>query len=116
MVGGRRYEVLHDGALPVLPPWIEHLLATARREPPARPASPGGHRRLAAACHVVETAQEGQRNDKLYWAARIVAEIVAGGQADTAMVTEALVSAALAAGLPADEARRTVASGLGSGR
>ena len=115
VVDGRPYEVLHDRESAPLPPWLGYLLAPTVRRPAMRPASPGGHRRLAALCQFVEHAAEGERNQSLYWSACRAAEIVAAGQADAAVAGDALVSAAVAAGLPADEARRTVASGLGSG-
>lgn len=114
VVGGRRYEAMSDIAPASLPPWIARLLAPAGHA--ARRTSPGGHRRVAALCRLVEDAPEGQRNTVLHWSACRGAEVVAAGQADARLIADLLVSAAVAAGLPADEARRTVASGMGSAR
>jgi Bifunctional DNA primase/polymerase, N-terminal len=114
-VDGKPYEVLDDRPPVPLPQWIARMLtrqpATPRPSGPrdGRPVTPG---RLGGLVRTVETAQPGQRNDALYWAACRAAEL---DGADPAAVTGALLDAALAAGLTDREARRTITSAMGGG-
>jgi hypothetical protein len=57
-------------------------------------------------------ARPGQRNDKLFWCACRLAELLAEG-APSAWI-ELLVEAGVAAGLGEAEVRKTIRSGLGA--
>jgi hypothetical protein len=112
-VGDAAYEVIYDQAPVPLPEWIARLLAPAPARTVARPirhGTAGG--RLAGLLRTVEQAQQGTRNERLFWAASRAAEMVAVGSADAREVTEQLVAAAVSAGLPDAEARRTIASAM----
>lgn len=93
------------------PAWLTALL----RPPPPPPRRP--HRlgastgRLEGLLRTVATAQPGQRNTTLHWAACRAAELVANGASPDA-VTAGLVGAAIAVGLDHREAAATVRSGL----
>lgn len=117
------------------PEWLLDLLdKPAPHEPPAQvegaPSSPKPRnddplfaRRRAYAVAALEreaeavaTAQEGGRNARLNEAAHAVANYVGSGHLAEAEVYEALTAAAMAAGLDAKETRKTIASGIKSGR
>jgi hypothetical protein len=87
------------GAVP-LPPFARQALEV----PPLRTREHGGGLNSAdALLHLVEQAENGNRNAMLYWAAcRAVDE--------GADLEDALVDAAVRCGLSEPEARRTVAS------
>ncbi|ONH33637.1 bifunctional DNA primase/polymerase [Pseudofrankia asymbiotica] len=118
---GVRYRWENDDQPAPLPAWVRALATPPAPEPrPAaprfRPASGSGtaapDRILAGLVQVVMDAAEGTRNDRLYWAARRVAEHAGAGRLDLETGADALLSAAAAVGLPAFEAERTVQSGL----
>jgi Bifunctional DNA primase/polymerase, N-terminal len=114
-VDGQPYKVLDSQPPAPLPEWIARMLTRPHTTP--RPAEPRGGRtvtpgRLDGLVRTVETAQPGQRNDALYWAACRAAEL----DADPGEVTGALLAAALTAGLTEHEARRTIGSAMGGGR
>jgi len=118
VVGGRRYELVHDAApLPVLPAWLAALAAPARPGRPL-PITPDGpvYGRLRGVVETVLASQPGQRNGLLHWAACRAGEMVAAGQVDRATAEALLVRAAVDAGLRGgeSEARRTIASGFRS--
>ena len=64
---------------------------------------------------LVAAARPGTRNDTLNRAAFSLGQLVAAGLLPPLAVVSALASAAERAGLPADEARRTIRSGLAAG-
>jgi len=126
LIGGRRYAARGDFlplALP-LPAWIARLLAQ-------EPAVPGITRPLPALDRVqgrayalaafreetrrVAEARVGTRNDTLNRAAFSLGQLVAAGLIPPLPVMTGLADAAARAGLPADEARRTIRSGLAAG-
>lgn len=106
-------EVAEEGAAPQEP-----------RPTGARAAgrtSSGGLRPYVAAAlknelQAVENAPEGERNHTLNKAAHALGQLVGAGELDEARAVAELVSAATNAGLPEVEARRTIASGLKSGK
>jgi hypothetical protein len=125
-IDGRRYEPRGDFlplALP-LPIWIARLLS----EEPARPEAarplpiPGGAPGRAYAFAAlreqtrrVAAARPGARNDTLNRAAFSLGQLVAAGLIPPLPAMTALADAAAHAGLPADEARRTILSGMAAG-
>jgi Bifunctional DNA primase/polymerase, N-terminal len=119
VVDGKLYELL-DGCDPApLPPWLDRMLAPSPRpgsSPSPRPSSSPSPGRFAALVSKVETAKEGNRNDILYWAACRAREMADAGEVGTEGAAAFLRSAAVAAGLSEAEARRTVASAMGSTR
>ncbi len=125
-VGGRAYTA-RGGVLPLalpLPAWITRLLT----EPPALPESVrplpsldrAQGRAYALAAFREETgrvaqAPVGTRNDTLNRAAFSLGQLVAAGLIPPLPVMTGLAEAAARAGLPADEARRTIRSGMAAG-
>ncbi|MER5887266.1 bifunctional DNA primase/polymerase [Streptomyces sp. NPDC001941] len=92
-------------ALAAAPPVLLQLLAPPRPAPRAAASLPlSGHQSVALVRFVLD-APDGQRNDRLYWAA-----CRAHGSSDPAPLAAALIEAALHIGLPEPEARATVAS------
>ncbi len=121
-IGERAYTARDDRAPVPLPPWIAGLL-TGR--PPAADSLPvprGGLRGTAYAMaalrdetRLVAAARPGTRNDTLNRAAFSLGQLAAAGILPPLAVVSALADAAERAGLPADEARRTIGSGLAAG-
>jgi len=120
---GERAYTARDERTPVqLPAWIAGLLT---ERPPAGsnlPVPRGGTRGTAYAmaalrdeARLVAAAQPGTRNDTLNRAAFSLGQLVAAGLLPQMAVASALADAAERAGLPADEARRTIRSGLAAG-
>jgi hypothetical protein len=120
---GQRAYTAQDERTPVpLPPWIAGLLTD---KPSARAALPfprGGAQGAAYAMaalrdetRMVTAARPGTRNDTLNRAAFSLGQLVTAGLLPPLAVVSALASAAERAGLPADEARRTIRSGLAAG-
>ncbi|MER5911971.1 bifunctional DNA primase/polymerase [Streptomyces sp. NPDC001982] len=108
VVDGRPYEIVRDVPPAVLPDWLTQLF-TAPPTPPVRLAmgSPVIGRRALGLVRTVLDAGEGERNNRLYWAALRAYE--RGGEgADS--IAAALVDAAVTVGLPEREARATIAS------
>ena len=104
VVNGRRYETTCDTAPATLPGWLLRALTPARATGKAVVPTSSGRRAVGLVRTVLE-AGEGQRNNRLFWAALRAYE---GGGADG--IAEALVGAAVAVGLPEREARATVTS------
>jgi hypothetical protein len=125
-IGGRAYTA-RGGFLPLalpLPGWIARLLT----EEPALPESArtlplldrAQGRAYALAAFREETrrvadARVGTRNDTLNRAAFSLGQLVAAGLIPPLPVMTGLADAAARAGLPADEARRTIRSGMAAG-
>ena len=134
-IGGRAYAA-RGGVLPLalpLPGWIARLLT----EDPALPGTgwgagvAGGERPLPALDRAqgrayalaafreetrrVAQARVGTRNDTLNRAAFSLGQLVAAGLIPPLPVMTGLADAAARAGLPADEARRTIRSGMAAG-
>jgi hypothetical protein len=117
---GRRYAWRDDSLAPApCPPWLVELL----KPPPPRTAQaalsgwrPGDDQRQLARFRglldVMAAARPRQRNDKLYWCACRLGELLAEG-APPAWI-EVLVEAGVATGLGEAEVRKTIKSGLGA--
>jgi Bifunctional DNA primase/polymerase, N-terminal len=126
LIDGRRYAARGDFlplALP-LPAWLARLLD----EPPALPEitrplpvldrAQGQAYALAAfreETRRVAEARVGTRNHTLNRAAFSLGQLVAAGLIPPLPVMTGLADAAVRAGLPADEARRTIRSGMAAG-
>ena len=125
-IGGRGYAARGDFlplALP-LPAWIARLLnqeptmLEAPRPLPALDRAQGRAYALAAfreETRRVAQARVGTRNDTLNRAAFSLGQLVAAGLIPPLPVMTGLADAAARAGLPADEARRTIRSGMSAG-
>jgi Bifunctional DNA primase/polymerase, N-terminal len=121
---GRHAYTARDERTPVpLPTWVTGLLQDG---PPAPagiplPVFPGAHgtayatAALREEARLVATARPGTRNDTLNRAAFSLGQLAATGLLPTLSVATALASAAAQAGLPAEEARRTIRSGMTAG-
>jgi hypothetical protein len=118
VIGGRGYEVTDDRPAGPLPAWLADLADPPRPpRPAALPDPPGSlYGRLRGVVEAVLTSEPGTRNGRLYWAACRAAEMVAAGTLDRAAAERVLLDAAIEAGLRGGEpeARRTIASGLGT--
>jgi hypothetical protein len=126
LIDGRRYVARGDFlplALP-LPAWIARLLLEEPALPGTSPPWPaldrGQGRAYALAAFREETrrvaeARVGTRNDTLNRAAFSLGQLVAAGLLPPLPVMTGLADAAAQAGLPADEARRTIRSGMAAG-
>ena len=126
LVDGRRYVARGDFlplALP-LPAWIARLLLEEPALPeitrplPALDRVQGRAYALAAfreETRRVAEARVGTRNDTLNRAAFSLGQLVAAGLIPPLPVMTGLADAAARAGLPADEARRTIRSGMAAG-
>ncbi len=113
VLGGRPYQVADDSDPGPLPQWIADLLDPPRRIAAVR-AGTGGTGRVAsrhdALLVAVTSAQPGERNNVLHWAACRAAEMIAAGELSEDQVSDSLVVAAGRAGLNDGEARRTITS------
>jgi hypothetical protein len=121
---GRRAYVVMDEVAPVpLPGWLAGLLEDtpppALQRPPPAADSPQGTAYAMAALRDetrrVADAQPGTRNTTLNRAAFSLGQLVAAGLLPPLAVVTSLASAAGHAGLPADEALRTIRSGMAAG-
>ena len=125
-VGGRAYSA-RGGVLPLalpLPDWIARLLSgepalpeTARPLPVLDRAQARAYALAAFREETQRVAQAriGTRNDTLNRAAFSLGQLVAAGLIPPLPVMTGLAEAAARAGLPADEARRTIRSGMAAG-
>ncbi len=116
---GNRYRWSGDGtwAHP-LPAWPEEQLPTTRAALPAPVVIPARTPRrgpLAGLLTVVIEAAEGERNNKLNWAAYRAGEHIRAGRLDAREAVAALYEAAARIGLDDREVVATIASGLGGG-
>jgi hypothetical protein len=121
---GKHAYTARDERTPVpLPAWIADLL---HDDPPTAagnqlPALQGAHgtayamAALREEARLVATARPGTRNDTLNRAAFSLGQLAAAGLLPPLAVATALASSAERSGLPADEARRTIRSGMIAG-
>src|SRR5215467_7388002 len=108
----------HPHELPVLPRWIAGLAG-----PPPAPvtATITGHgaahaqARLQGIIARLLAARRGERNRLLFWASLRAGELVADGDLDARMATEALTRAATQIGLAGEDGPRAVAATIRSG-
>lgn len=125
IIGGHRYEVTNDEPPAPLPAWIVSLLTEPDTPPPAAgPPHPGpggapgtGYALAALRGEIgrVLAARPSTRNNTLNEAAFALGQLAAADMLPAELARDALAEAARAAGLPADEAARTITSGLGAG-
>jgi Bifunctional DNA primase/polymerase, N-terminal len=121
VVGGARYELIHDADPLPLPGWIADLA-----DPPAPAAVPirapqataqGGVRPFSRFTGLLDTllnAPKGQRNNVLHWAACRAAEMVRDGHVERTAATSALAQAGTSIGLGDREVHTTIGSAFGS--
>ena len=120
-IGGRTYTAWDQRRPVPLPDWLAGLLEDSHRPPTASAPTSVPHKTAyaTAALHqetrLVATARPGTRNDTLNRAAFSLGQLVAAGLLPAPTVATALASAAERAGLPAEEARRTIRSGMTAG-
>ncbi|WP_406125630.1 bifunctional DNA primase/polymerase [Streptomyces canus] len=112
------YEALCAPVAAPLPAWLHSILQPARRAPKAPSVAVAGQSRryadvaLADETRNVATAQLGQRERKLFVAARALGRFVAWGDLPRHEVEQALQEAGEAAGLTVAECRSTLRSAL----
>ncbi|MET9412012.1 bifunctional DNA primase/polymerase [Streptomyces sp. NPDC002935] len=112
------YEPLCGPETACLPSWLQSILQPAPKRPQASPVAVAGQSRryadvaLAAEVRNVATAQVGEREAKLFRAARAVGRFVAWGDLPRHVVEQALQEGGEAAGLSASECRSTIRSAL----
>ncbi|MFL6126023.1 bifunctional DNA primase/polymerase [Actinophytocola sp.] len=128
MVDGRRYRVVVDVPVTLLPTWLAALLRPTPPPPaPDRPVQTLTGRRtryvdaaVRMECAKVHHAPDGQRNATLYAAAVALGQLVAGGALSEQDHERELLTAAgrhIAVGAFSDhQARATIRSGLNKGR
>lgn len=112
-----------DAPIRPAPAWLLAMLdrrtapsaPTAGTTDPGRPLSAYARRALESEAGKVLLAPVGERNDTLNRAAFALGQLVAGAGLDVDEVIGALLVAAERCGLEANEARRTIASGLAAG-
>uniref|UniRef100_A0AAU1HY94 Bifunctional DNA primase/polymerase n=1 Tax=Streptomyces sp. NBC_00180 TaxID=2903632 RepID=A0AAU1HY94_9ACTN len=115
-VGG--YEVLCDSVAASMPVWLQSILQPAPKAPqaPSQPVTAQSRRyadvALTNETRNVATAQPGEREGKLFRAARALGRFVAWGDLPRRVVEQALQEAGEAAGLSAAECRSTLRSAL----
>jgi hypothetical protein len=124
-IGDRRYIARNALAPMPLPAWLSRLLqndssltVASRLSVPDLDGAQGPAYAMAALreeTRLVTTAQPGRRNDTLNRAAFNLGQLAAVGLLPPLAVASALADAAGRAGLPADEARRTIRSGMSAG-
>ncbi|POX44988.1 bifunctional DNA primase/polymerase [Streptomyces sp. Ru72] len=112
------YEALCGFEAVALPSWLQTILQPPRKAPEAPSAALTGQSRryadaaLANEARNVATAQVGEREAKLFRAARALGRFVAWGDLPRSVVEQALQEAGEAAGLSASECRSTLRSAL----
>jgi hypothetical protein len=121
---GRTYECPDFDAskIPILP---DDLAAILRAKPDSKAMAANddaghvtryGEAALRAECAKVAGAANGERNNALNRAAFAIGQLVASGDVDEGLARARLEASAAACGLPSDEALRTIASGVESGK
>lgn len=113
-----QYEALSTPEAAVLPSWLQTVLQPAPKCSQAPSVATAGQARryadvaLANEVRNVGTAQHGERERKLFTAARALGRFVAWGDLPRHVVEQALQEAGEAAGLAASECRSTLRSAL----
>lgn len=113
--GSYRWEVSpFDVAVPRLPIWLMTMLAPCAPPPRRRPyeGSSGGSGEIDRLAKWVARGAEGERNNRLYWAACRVGEMAKEYKVSPRAAGQTLVSAAVQAGLESGNAVQTVNSGF----
>lgn len=113
-----RYWWQRTGRPPELPKELARALLSAKAV-----HSKGGHtyhphyvpRRVDGLLTNLRGAQEGDRNNTLFWTACRFGEMVAEGRIDPEMIRETLIDVAIELDLPSGEATATTDSGLNTG-
>jgi hypothetical protein len=112
------YEPLCGPVVACLPPWLQSILQPAPKASTAPSVAVAGQsRRYADVALVTETrnvatAQVGEREAKLFRAARALGRFVAWGDLPRHVVEQALQEGGEASGLSASECRSTLCSAL----
>ncbi|MER7204722.1 DNA primase [Streptomyces sp. CB01635] len=112
------YEAAGSPMAPALPLWLLSILKPAPKPPQAPSTATAGQSRryadtaLACEARSVAGAQLGEREAKLFRAARALGRFVAWGDLPRHVVEHALQEAGEAAGLPASQCRATLRSAL----
>ncbi|MFG3168384.1 bifunctional DNA primase/polymerase [Streptomyces sp. NPDC048200] len=112
------YEALCGPAAAPLPSWLQSILRPAPKRPQGPSMAVAGQSSryadvaLAEECRNVASAQVGEREAKLFRAARALGRFVAWGDLPRHVVEEALQVGGEAAGLSASECRSTLRSAL----
>ncbi|MFE6807178.1 bifunctional DNA primase/polymerase [Streptomyces sp. NPDC057681] len=112
------YEAAGDPVAASLPLWLLSILKPAPKPSQAPPAAVAGQSRryadtaLACEARSVAGAQVGERETKLFRAARALGRFVAWGDLPRHVVEQALQEAGEAAGLPSSQCRATLRSAL----
>ncbi|MFC8090768.1 bifunctional DNA primase/polymerase [Streptomyces sp. NPDC057301] len=112
------YEALCGSVAAPLPVWLQSILQPAPKAPHAPSRAVAGQSRryadvaLTGETRYVATAQPGEREGKLFRAARALGRFVAWGDLPRHVVEQALQEAGEAAGLTAAECRSTIRSAL----
>ncbi|MFB7110483.1 bifunctional DNA primase/polymerase [Streptomyces sp. NPDC056190] len=113
-----RYEAPYDRLAAPLPSWLHTILQPAPKAPETPSVAVAGQSRryadvaLANETRNVVTAQVGEREAKLFRAARALGRFVAWGDLPRSVVEQALQEGGEAAGLSASECRSTLRSAL----
>lgn len=109
----------NDVSVHPIPEQLLQLMTADKERPRRATASPanawlmGGGRSLVGLVRHVLDAAEGQRNNRLFWAACKAFEHAAAGQLDADAAEGALMQAAVEVGLPDKEAEATLKSARG---
>ncbi|MFD9464844.1 bifunctional DNA primase/polymerase [Streptomyces sp. NPDC060027] len=112
------YEALCGPVVTCLPPWLQSILQPAPKGSQAPSVAVAGQSRryadiaLTEECRNVASAQVGEREAKLFRAARAVGRFVAWGDLPRHVVEQALQEGGEAVGLSASECRSTIRSAL----
>jgi hypothetical protein len=112
------YEPLCGPAVACLPPWLQSILQPAPKASTAPSVAVAGQSRryadvaLATETRNVATAQVGEREAKLFRAARALGRFVAWGDLPRHVVEQALQEGGEASGLSASECHSTLRSAL----
>jgi hypothetical protein len=108
------FEVRNRDIMAVMPEWIiEALNPPPQASRAASTSTFTGDGWLRGLVRMVATANEGERNSKLFWAACRVGEAVRDGKTtNKAFAVGVLIEAAARCGLPKQEAERTISSGI----
>lgn len=102
------------------PEWLIERLVESKGKVPLEPTNGDtkayGQKALADELAELAGAEEGSRNDRLNQAAFSLGQLVAGEELGQGQVASALLSASAEIGLSESEARKTINSGLESGK